>query len=196
MLTLTLTHLHHNPGALGPAFQRQAFSSDLHLIHNAAIQAAIVTSMQRHILRSTQCFSSSISQRAPNYTHSLSRHFQTTGRSYLWGKQILHHEPKKAENSSPKPLFQGPPTSGSKLLALETSLATRLSTDREIQCTEFDEKGEIVMGHGHIKKSDIVKKVGEPSCYCRATYSCFIPVLYSSSRPSEDRRVSTASYPR
>ena len=56
-------------------------------------------------------------------------------------------------------LYQGPETSESKLFALGSSLATRLSVDRTLQCTEFDDKGDIVAGNVEIKKSDLVTKV-------------------------------------
>ena len=58
-----------------------------------------------------------------------------------------------------KVLYQGPETSESKLFALGSSLATRLSVDRTLQCTEFDDKGNIVAGNVEIKKSDLVTKV-------------------------------------
>ena len=47
----------------------------------------------------------------------------------------------------------------SKLSAAGISLATRMSTDRKFQCTQFDSKGEIYMGHGHIQRSELVSKV-------------------------------------
>lgn len=88
------------------------------------------------------------------------RQFRASKSVSLWSNQLS----EEARQSSPvqgheKVMFKGSETSESKLFALGSSLATRLSTDREIECTEFDEKGEIVMGHGHIKKSDLVRKV-------------------------------------
>lgn len=88
------------------------------------------------------------------------RHFSASQPASLWSNQVS----EEARQASPvqgheKELFNGSESSESKLFALGSSLATRLSTDREIECTEFDDKGEIVIGHGHIKKSDLVKKV-------------------------------------
>jgi hypothetical protein len=50
-------------------------------------------------------------------------------------------------------------TSDSKLAATGSSLATRMATDRKFQCTRFDQRGEIYMGHGHIQRSELVSKV-------------------------------------
>lgn len=85
--------------------------------------------------------------------------FQSVSNSSRWGKQVFENKkgPSTIEESS-QTLFEGPETSESKLFTLGSNLATRLSTDREIQCTEFNETGEIVSGHGHIKKSDLVRK--------------------------------------
>jgi hypothetical protein len=92
------------------------------------------------------------------------RRFQASKPTSLWSNQLS----EEARQSSPvqgnkKSLFRGPETSESKLFALGSSLATRLTTDRDIECTELNEKGDIVIGHGHIKKSDLVRKVSNPS---------------------------------
>ncbi len=56
-------------------------------------------------------------------------------------------------------LSKGTETSESKLFAMGSSLATRMSADRKFQCTEFDEKGSVVTGHGNIQRSELVSKV-------------------------------------
>lgn len=66
---------------------------------------------------------------------------------------------KAPVSEAEKVLYQGPETSESKRFALGSSLATRLSGDRTLQCTEFDDKGNIVAGNVEIKKSDLVTKV-------------------------------------
>lgn len=52
-------------------------------------------------------------------------------------------------------------TSESKLFKMGTSLASRMSTDRTIHCTEVDSKGNIVVDHKEIKRSDLVSKASQ-----------------------------------
>jgi hypothetical protein len=68
----------------------------------------------------------------------------------------LHRPP---DNKSESLLSPGEETPESKLFKMGSSLASRLSTDRKIQCTEIDSRGEIVVNHKEIKRSDLVSKV-------------------------------------
>lgn len=49
-------------------------------------------------------------------------------------------------------------TPESRLFKMGSSLASRLATDRKLQCTEVDSNGEIVANHKEVKKSDLVSK--------------------------------------
>jgi len=81
------------------------------------------------------------------------RAFQYSPRRY-----ISPSNENSPASEAEKVLYQGPESSESKLFALGSSLATRLSVDRTLQCTEFDDKGNIVAGNVEIKKSDLVTK--------------------------------------
>ena len=82
------------------------------------------------------------------------RNFQSRPR---W--QAASSSEKSPVSEAEKVLYQGPETSESKLFAVGSSLAARLSVDRTLQCTELDEKGNIVAGNVEIKKSELVTKV-------------------------------------
>ena len=76
---------------------------------------------------------------------------------YLWsGHKISADDPITQDQSSIKP---GVDSEDSRLSAKGINLAARMSSDRKFQCTQFDKKGDICMGHGHIQKSELVSKV-------------------------------------
>ena len=92
----------------------------------------------------------------------LRRHnLQVWQRSFRCGLHRQNASPSEnlSTDDAGKGLGKGPETSESKLFALGSSIATRLSVDRTLQCTEFDDKGDIVAGNVEIKKSDLVTKV-------------------------------------
>ncbi|KAG9244528.1 hypothetical protein BJ878DRAFT_505778 [Calycina marina] len=97
---------------------------------------------QRHVFRL-------LSQRA----------FNCKSRSAFQARNANFKGPEKPIESE-RLLYQGLEISESKQFALGSSLATRLSTDRTLQCTEFDDKGNIVARNVEIKKSDLVNKFG------------------------------------
>ncbi|KAH8601528.1 hypothetical protein B0O99DRAFT_500793 [Bisporella sp. PMI_857] len=110
------------------------------------------------VLRSLPKWGTKPSRSVPLFIQS-KRHIHPRIRnSYKWQDPGPDESERPAE--AEKVLYQGAETSESKLFAVGSSLATRLSTDRTLQCTEFDDKGNIVVGNQEIKKSDLVSKFG------------------------------------
>lgn len=87
----------------------------------------------------------------------LLRSRQCDSQRYLWSGQKRSTDDSKSQSDTH--MTPGTETSESKLFATGSSLATRMSTDRKFQCTQFDKKGEIFMGHGHIQRSELVSTV-------------------------------------
>jgi len=98
----------------------------------------------------------------PKRVSQLTRSFQTTSSNHVKTQDPDH----TAANNAEKILYQGDESSESKIFAVGSSLATRLSTDRTLKCTEFDADGNIVAGTEEIKKSALVSKVTNPSPSC------------------------------
>jgi hypothetical protein len=82
---------------------------------------------------------------------------QWNSRRYLWSGHRVSFDDSTTESNGP--INPGAESPDSKLSATGISLATRMSMDRKFQCTQFDKKGDIYMGHGHIQRSELVSKV-------------------------------------
>lgn len=83
--------------------------------------------------------------------------WQRNSQRYLWsGPKVPTDDSTTQSKNHMNPGTESP---DSKLSATGISLATRMSTDRKFQCTQFDKKGDIYMGHGHIQRSELVSKV-------------------------------------
>jgi hypothetical protein len=85
------------------------------------------------------------------------RTLQWESQRYLWYAQRASAGDSKGQGDTI--LSPGVETSDSKLFAAGSSLSSRMSADRKFQCTQFDKKGNIYMGHGHIQRSELVSKV-------------------------------------
>lgn len=75
---------------------------------------------------------------------------QRTARRHFLFKHT--QSPAIENNATPKE------TSESKLFKMGSTLASRMTTDRKIQCTEVDSKGDVMVDHKEIKRSELVSK--------------------------------------
>lgn len=73
--------------------------------------------------------------------------------------QCYSQQPEKPPTVGNDILSSTQETPESKLFKRGSSLASRMSVDRKIQCTEVDMKGDIVASDKEINRSELVSKV-------------------------------------
>lgn len=79
---------------------------------------------------------------------------------WITKRHFLFKHSKIPDIDHDHPLSPAKETSESKLFKMGSTLASRMSTDRKIQCTEVDSKGDIRVDHKEIKRSELVSKFG------------------------------------